>query len=116
MTIDSKKPNETSVCETARREIVATHGRAYAEVEIVLCEDGLHRIAVRLRYSYGGFGGPIFEDSDGYPTYQLAKEAGLAELLHHWHKPFWSEPQKVHDELNSMRQQIEDQLRQPCLL
>ncbi|SRR5579883_1274276 len=115
MNMETRKPNANGVLEPSRREVVASHNRAYAEVEIAMCEDGLYRIATGLRYSYGGFGGPIFEGSEGYPTYQQAKEAGLKELLRCWHTPFPSEPQHAHDELNAMRQRIEDQLRQPSL-
>ncbi len=107
--------DENEVVEPARREVVASHGRSFAEVDIALFQDGLYRYSTRLRYSYGGFGGPIFEDSEGFSSYQQAREAALKDLLRCWHKPFPSEPQSVHVELNAMRQQIEDQLRQPSL-
>jgi hypothetical protein len=108
-------PNENGVVTDGHREIVASLGRAYAAIEIAHFEDGLYRFSTSLQYSYGGFGGPIFADDEGYATFALARIAGLEQLLQRWHKPFPSEPQSVHVELRIMREQIGAQLCQPTL-
>jgi hypothetical protein len=68
-----------------------------------------------MQYSYGGFSGPIWIESDGYPTAAGARTAGLEELLCRWYKPFPSDPQSAQDELRILREQIEAQLKQPSL-
>lgn len=118
MNMEIAKSNENGVFEPYLRFVVASYGlyyADYADVRIAFCEDSLYRCAVGLLYSYGGFSGPVFEDGEAYPTFQKAKEAGLQQLLRRWHKAWPTEPQSVHDELNDMRRQIEEQLRQPSL-
>lgn len=87
----------------------------FARVNVALCEDRLYRFSTSMMYSYGGFSGPVFSDGPGFATIAAAIDAGLEDLLRRWHKPFPSEPQSVHDELNDMRQQMEARLRQPLL-
>jgi len=108
-------PNVNGVLAPSHTEIVARQGRSYAAINLALAEDGRYRYAVSLSYSYGGFGGPICDDDEGYADVRSAKEAALAELLRRWHQPYPSDPQSVHDELRLMREQIERQLRQPTL-
>lgn len=110
------KPNQYGAMKADYEETVARHGdRFFARVNVALCEDGLYRFSTSMMYSYGGFGGPVFSDCPGFATIAAAIDAGLEDLLRCWHKPFPSEPQSVHDELNDMRQQIEARLRQPSL-
>lgn len=114
--MEISQPNEFGVMRPYHEEIVARHGeRYYAAVNVALCEDGLYRMSTSMMYSYGGFCGPVFMESEGFATLSAAIDAGLNDLLHRWHKPFPSEPQSVHDELDGMRQQIEARLRQPSL-
>ena len=114
--MEISQPNEYGAMRPGHREVVARHGeRYYAAVNVALCEDGLYRISTSMMYSYGGFSGPVFMEGQGFATLVAAIDAGLHELLRRWHKPFPSEPQSVHDELNGMRQQIEARLRQPSL-
>jgi hypothetical protein len=113
--MDISRPNENGVLDKDAHEVVARHARCYAAINTAFCEDGLYRHSVELHYSYGGFSSPIYIESPGYPTLDAARTAGLEELLRHWHPPFPSEPQSVHDELADLREQIELQLRQPSL-
>lgn len=114
--MDISQPNEYGVLKTRHREVVARHGdRYYAAVNIALCEDGLYRQGTSMMYSYGGFSSPVFLSTTGFATLAAAIDAGLEELLHRWHKPFPSEPESVHHELNDMRRQIEARLKQPSL-
>jgi len=52
----------------AAKATVARRGRSVASVEIAKCDDGLFRYATHILYSYGGFGGPITDDHEGYAT------------------------------------------------
>lgn len=114
--METSKPNENGAMRPGHREVVARHGdRYYAAVNVALCEDGLYRQSTSMMYSYGGFSGPVFAESEGFATLAAAIDAGLNDLLRRWHKPFPSEPLSVHDELNGMRQQVEARLRQPSL-
>lgn len=114
--MEISKPNQYGAMKAGYEEVVARHGdRYFAGVNVALCEDGLYRQSTSMMYSYGGFSGPVFMSTRGYGSIGAAIDAGLDELLRHWHKPFPSEPQSVHDELNDMRQQIESRLRQPTL-
>lgn len=108
-------PNEHGVINAACRERVARHGRAYAAVRLALCEDGLYRYGVEMHYSYGGFSTPISIHAQGFVTLDAARTAALEQLLRHWHMPFSSDPQSVHQELHRLREQVEVQLRQPSL-
>jgi hypothetical protein len=108
-------PNENGVLAPGHTEIVARQGRSNAAVHLALAEDRRYRYAVSLSYSYGGFGGPIRDDDEGYADVRSAKEAALAELWRKWHRPYPSDPQSVHDELRLMGEQIERQLWQPTL-
>ncbi len=108
-------PSALGTYEPGFTETVATYGRWYAAIEVAQCEDGLYRFSTSMQYSYGGFCGPIFAASEGFPTIVVARTAALEDLLAHWHKPFPSEPESVHDELRIMREQIEASLRQPSL-
>ncbi|MCC6358749.1 MAG: hypothetical protein IT450_08405 [Phycisphaerales bacterium] len=109
------KPNDCGVLEPASREVVASRGRAFAAVNIALCEDGLYRYGVDMMYATGGFGFPIYADAPGYSSLDAARTAALERLLRSWHTPFPSEPESVRAELADMRQQIEARLRQPSL-
>jgi len=109
------KPNVNGVLSEGLHEVVARRNRAYAAINLALCEDGLYRMSVEMQYGHGGFSGPIRIDDEGYVTLDAARAAGLEELLRRWHKPFQSEPQSVHDELANLREQIEARLRQPSL-
>ena len=82
---------------------------------ICQCEDGLYRFALDMAYSYGGFGGPITGESEGYSSPNEAKDAATQRLLQRFPKAWASEPQSVHDELQALKTQIEDRLRQPTL-
>jgi hypothetical protein len=108
-------PNENGCLQGGVTEVVAYLGRSQAVVTIARGPDGAYRFSVGLTYSYGGFSGPITMDDEPYPTRSAARDAGLAELLRRWHKPFESDPESVHDELRILRDQIESQLRQPSL-
>jgi hypothetical protein len=113
--MDIAKPNEHGVLQGGRHEIVARHHRAYAAVNIALCEDGLYRFSTELHYSYGGFCGPILVDDPDYPSLDAALNAGLEEMLRKWRQPFPSDPAGVHEELRILREQVEARLRQPTL-
>ena len=113
--MDISVPNCNGVLPEGLHDVLARRNRSYAAVNIALCEDGLYRMSVELRYSYGGFSGPIRLDDEGYPSLDAARTAGLRELLEQWPKPFASEPQSVHDELITMRDQVEVRLQQPSL-
>jgi hypothetical protein len=113
--MDVSSANENGVVAKDTHEVIARIGRCYAAVNLALCEDGLYRYSVEMQYSYGGFSGPIWIESEGYPTASAARTAGLEELLHRWYKPFPSDPQSAQDELRILREQIEAQLKQPSL-
>jgi hypothetical protein len=113
--MEVSKPNEYGAMNAGQREVVASHGRAFAAVKIALCEDGLYRFSVELNYSYGGFCGPVWIETEGYSSIAEARTAGLEDLLRRWHTPFPSEPTSVHTELRVMRDQIESQLCQRSL-
>lgn len=114
--MEASTPNQYGAMKAGHEEVVARHGkRSFAAVNVALCQDGLYRQSTELLYSYGGFSGPVFMSSPGYGSVAAAIDAGLDELLRRWHKPFPSEPQSVHDELNDMRRQIEARRRQPTL-
>lgn len=113
--MEVSKPNENGVLPEGCYEIVAHHGRAYAAVRIALCEDGLYRSSVDMRYGHGGFSSPISVHDDGYIAINAARDAALAELLRRWHTPFPSDPQSVRDELRILLEQIDRQLSQPSL-
>lgn len=109
-------PNEHGVLPEGHREEVARHGRAYCAVNIALCDDGLFRFGIEMMYSHGGFSTPIFTDAEGYQSVDTARTAALTKLLDRWHKPFPSDPARVHEELRIMRERIEARLREPLLL
>jgi hypothetical protein len=113
--MDIAKPNEHGILQGGRHEIVARLRRAYAAVNIALCDDGLYRFSTELHYSYGGFCGPIRANEPGHPSLDAALNAGLEELLRKWRRPFPSDPASVHEELQSLREQLEAKLRQPTL-
>jgi len=114
--MEISKPNEYGAMKAGYEEVIARHGeRCFAKVNVALCEDGLYRQSTSMMYSYGGFSGPVFMCTPGYGAIAEAIDAGLRELLRRWHRPFPSEPQSVHDELNDMQQQIEARIRQPTL-
>lgn len=108
--------NDCGVLETGCREFVATRGRAAAAVNIALCDDGLYRCGVEMRYAHGGFSFPIMFDAPGYATFDAARTAGIERLLRSWHTPFASDPDSVRSELEDMRKQLEAHLQQPSLL
>lgn len=113
--MDISKPNMNGVLAEGIHEVVARRNRAYAAVNIALCDDRLYRMSVEMSYSHGGFSGPITFHCPGYPTIEAARIAGLEELLRRWHTPFPSDPQSVHDELSDLKCQVEARLRQPTL-
>ena len=108
-------PNENGVYPATSAEIVARHGRSFAEIRFAYCDDGRYRYSLSVQYSYGGFGGPISERGLSYVTLAEARSAALQELLSRW--PTWhtAEPASIHDELRRMREQVAAQLRQPSL-
>lgn len=108
-------PNANGVLSEGLHDVVARRNRAYAAVNIALCEDGLYRCSVEMQYSYGGFSGPISIDSAGHQTIDAARMAGLDELLRRWHTPFPSDPQSVHAELADLRAQVESRRVQTSL-
>jgi len=109
------RPNENGVLEAGCREVVARHGRADAAITIALCEDGLWRYGVDMRYAHGGFSIPIFIHAQGCSTPTAARMAALERILKAWHSPLPSDPETVRDQLAEMRQQIEARMRQPSL-
>jgi hypothetical protein len=113
--MDISKPNEWGAMKAGHEDIVARHGRWFARVNVALCEDGLYRQSTSMLYSYGGHCGPVFMSTPGFTNVAAAIDAGLKELLRCWPTPFPSEPERVHDELCNMRQQIEARLKQPSL-
>lgn len=113
--MDISKPNAHGCLAVGCTEVVAMLGRSCAEVNIALDEDGRYRYSVSMMYGYGGFGGPITTDGDGFADIQAAKTAGMEELLRRWPRPFPTDPSSVHNELRLMREQIESQLQQPSL-
>ncbi|MBX3396717.1 MAG: hypothetical protein KF841_15275 [Phycisphaerae bacterium] len=109
------KPNAYGVLEPSLREVVATRGRAFAAVNIALCDDGMYRFGVEMHYAYGGFTFPISIEGPGYATIDAARTAAMECLLRSWHTPIPSDPDIVRAELFEMRQQIEARMRQPSL-
>lgn len=109
------KPNASGVVPDGCREVVARDGRAYAAVTTALCEDGLWRYGVDMRYAHGGFSIPICIHAQGVSTPEAARMAALERLLKAWHSPFPSDPETVRDQLAELRQQIEARMRQPSL-
>jgi len=107
--------NESGVLTECAQETVASHGHSSAKVRIALCADQRFRKSVSLMYSYGGFSFPISIESESFATYAQALDAGLQELLKHWHTPFASDPTSVHEELRQMREQVLARIRQPSL-
>ncbi len=113
--MQSAKPNAYGVLEDGCLEVVARHGRAYAAIALMLCEDGLWRCGVDMRYAHGGSSVPASIHAQGWPTPEAARMAALERLLKAWHSPFPSDPETVRDQLAEMRQQIEARMRQPPL-
>lgn len=107
--------NENGVYLNYQTETVASVGRSSAKIEIAHCEDGLYRYALDVRYSYGGFCGPITDDGDGYVTHEAAKAAGIEQLRRRLPKPGPSEPQTAHAELKAMLNQLAAHDRQLSL-
>lgn len=107
--------NENGVYRKTSSEIVARHGRSYAEISLAFCDDGLYRCAVSLSYSYGGYFSPIFASTEPFSTSAAARTAALEELLESWPKAWPTEPASVHEELRIMRMQVQSQLSQPSL-
>ena len=102
----------------SEREItdeLAKCGRSYAAVHLCQCEDGRYRYALDMIYSYGGFGGPISVQNEGYPTPREATDTAARELLRRFPTAWADEPQSVHDELRELKAQIEQRLSQPKL-
>jgi hypothetical protein len=110
-----KTPNEYGTYEPEAREELARYGRWYAQVKLSHCEDGLYRYGLDFMYGYGGLACPISDSSQGYATYNAAKDAGTQELLAHLPSPRTNEPQSAQDELRELREQIEQNHRQPSL-
>jgi hypothetical protein len=115
MNMDISIPNEYGCLEVGCTEVVTKLGPSSAEVNIALSEDGRYRYSVSVKYSYGGFGGPVTADGESFADVQAARTAGMEELLHRWPKALPTDPSSVHDELRLMREQIESQLQQPSL-
>ena len=107
--------NENGVYTEYETEIVARHNRAYASIDIARCEDGRYRFSVGVSYSYGGFSGPITDRGDGFEQIDDARRAAISELLKRFPMPWPSDPYSVQMELEAMRKQIVDLVRQPTL-
>jgi hypothetical protein len=110
-----RKPNAYGVYEAEIIEELARRDRSHARVEICQCEDGLYRYGLDMAYSYGGFCFPITGSCEGYSSPNDAKNAAAHRLLQCFPKAWASEPRSVHDELDALKTQIEDRLRQPTL-
>lgn len=106
---------EYDVYPATTPEVVARHGRSFAEIQFAYCDDGRFRFALSVQYSYGGYGGPIFAEAPSYSDMSSARVAALEAMLSDWPKAFASDPASVHEELRLMREQIASQLRQPSL-
>jgi len=113
--METSYPNENGVYPAASAEIMARHGRSFAEIRFAYCDDGRYRCSTAMQYSYGGYGGPITASDPSFSTLAEARAAALESLLAHW--PTWhsAEPASVHAELKLMREQVASQLRQPSL-
>jgi len=109
------QPNEHGVLPARQRGTLAQRGRSYAAITLALCDDGLYRYGLDVMYSLGGFGVPISATSQGFPTMDAARTAAIEYLLRHWHRPIPSDPASVRDELQALREQVEQHLRQPSL-
>ncbi len=109
------QPNENGVYTKYQTEAIARHNRSHASVEIARCTDGRYRFSVGVTYSYGGFSGPITDKGEGFEHYDDARRAGVAELLKRFPKPWPSDPHSVHAELEIMRKQVAECIRQPTL-
>lgn len=108
-------PNDNGVYPATSAEIVARHGRSFAEIRFAYCDDGHYRFSLSMQYSYGGYGGPISTSGPAYPSLAAARAAALESLIERW--PTWhsAEPASVHEELRRMREQVTAQLSQPTL-
>jgi len=108
-------PNEHGVLPEGHRETLAQRGRSHATIRIALCDDGLFRYGLDMMYSYGGFGFPISIDGEGFSSLAVARTAAIEAMLRQWHTPFPSDPASVQAELQELRAQVENHLRQPSL-
>lgn len=109
------QPNEHGVLPDGHRETLAQRGRSHATISIALCEDGLFRYGLDMMYSYGGFAFPISIDGEGFSSLAAARAAAIEAMLRHWHTPFPSDSASVQAELQALREQVENHLRQPSL-
>jgi hypothetical protein len=107
--------NEYGVFQAENVEELARRGRSYVAIELCQCADGLHRYALDISYSYGGFGGPISDHCEGFSTSRAAIDAATRELLRRFPQACAGDPQSVHDELRDLKAQIEKRFRQPSL-
>lgn len=112
---DVASPNDVGVYKKYQTEVVARHNRSAASVDIAQCTDGMYRFSVSVMYSYGGFSGPITDKTQGHETYDAARKAGVSELMRRFPKGWPSDPHSVHVELEAMRKQLEEHVRQPTL-
>ena len=108
-------PNDHGVLPAGYRETIGLRGRAHAIITIALCEDGLFRYGLEMMYSHGGFGVPITVNDHPFPSLASARMAAIQAMLCHWPQPFPSDPTRVHQELQYLREQIECHLQQPSL-
>jgi hypothetical protein len=115
MTLEISHPNENGVLSAGYRECIGRVGRSHATIEFALDADGRYRFGIELHYSCGGFAWPIKSDGEAFPTMAAARDGAMQELLARFPIAWESEPQSVHDELRTLRAQVEATLRQPSL-
>jgi hypothetical protein len=108
--------NEIGIYEAEFKEVIARHGRAYAEVRLCQCEDGLYRFSIAISYSFGGECGPIFDTSEGYPTFNAAKDAGVQKIIARIPAQSWAgDSPSCKQELKDLKTQAERYFIQPSL-
>jgi hypothetical protein len=99
------------------KEELACVGQAFVTLRFCHCaEDGLYRYSLSLRYSHGGFSGPISARDTGFATIQNAKAAAVSEILERLQR-FHSngDPEHAQKELRELKSQIEKSFREPSL-
>jgi hypothetical protein len=108
--------NDWGVYQPEQTEELYRRGNAVATFKLCQCDDdGLFRFSTSLNYSYGGYAGPICADDKGFESAALARDAAIAEVLAWLATDRYRDPQSARNELQAMRDALEEMMRQPSL-